>query len=161
MALAAELTAAPATDEEVREIRRMKARVEKERIPPGQDPDFHLKLGRGSLSDVEWTVQLLQLTHQVYEPATLPAIDALVGAGAIAADDASALADSYRFCEHVRNRLFLVEGTPGDAFPTAPDRLAVLARSLDTTPSELRDRFRRVTRRARRVAERLFYGQNR
>ncbi|HET6965623.1 MAG TPA: bifunctional [glutamine synthetase] adenylyltransferase/[glutamine synthetase]-adenylyl-L-tyrosine phosphorylase [Acidimicrobiales bacterium] len=160
MELAAEVTAPPATEEEVREIRRMKARVEKERIPPGQDPDFHLKLGRGSLSDVEWTVQLLQLTHQLSEPATLPAIDALVGAGAMTREDASALAESYRFCEHVRNRLFLVEGTAGDAFPTAPDRLVVLARSLDTTPSELRDHFRRVTRRARRVTERLFYGQN-
>ena len=94
------------------------------------------------------------------EPATLPAIDALVSAGAMTGEDASALAESYRFCEHVRNRLFLVDGTAGDAFPTAPDRLVVLARSLDTTPSELRDHFRRVTRRARRVTERLFYGQN-
>jgi [glutamine synthetase] adenylyltransferase / [glutamine synthetase]-adenylyl-L-tyrosine phosphorylase len=161
MDLAAGITGPQASDDEVREIRRMKARVEKERIPPGQDPDFHLKLGRGSLSDVEWTVQLLQLTHQVPEPATLPAIDALVARGALGEEDAGALAESYRFCEHVRNRLFLVQGAPGDAFPTAPDRLAVLARSLDTSPSELRDHFRRVTRRARRVTERLFYGQNR
>ena len=49
------------TDDEVREIRRMKARIERERIPAGEDPSFHLKLGRGSLSDVEWTAQLLQL----------------------------------------------------------------------------------------------------
>ena len=67
----------PFTEEEEREVRRMKARVERERIPPGEDPDFHLKLGRGSLSDVEWTVQLLQLQHQVPEPSTLPALAAL------------------------------------------------------------------------------------
>ena len=53
----------PFTDEDVREIRRMKARIERERIPPGEDPQFHLKLGRGSLSDVEFLVQLLQLEH--------------------------------------------------------------------------------------------------
>ena len=47
--------------DDVREIRRIKARIERERIPPGEDPAFHLKLGRGSLSDIEWTVQLLQL----------------------------------------------------------------------------------------------------
>ena len=53
----------PFTEDDVREIRRMKARIERERIPPGEDPQFHLKLGRGSLSDVEFTVQLLQLVH--------------------------------------------------------------------------------------------------
>ena len=53
----------PADDR--REIRRIKARVERERIRAGVDPAFHLKLGRGSLSDVEWTVQLLQLEHRV------------------------------------------------------------------------------------------------
>jgi glutamate-ammonia-ligase adenylyltransferase len=41
----------------------MKARIESERIPPGEDPQFHLKLGRGSLSDIEFTVQLEQLAH--------------------------------------------------------------------------------------------------
>ena len=51
------------SEEEVREVRRMKVRIEQERIPPGEDPQFHLKLGRGSLSDVEFTVQLLQLLH--------------------------------------------------------------------------------------------------
>ena len=49
------------SDDDVRQIRRTKARIERERIPPREDPAFHLKLGRGSLSDVEWTVQLLQL----------------------------------------------------------------------------------------------------
>ena len=59
------------TDDDVREIRRMKARVERERIPPAEDPKFHLKLGRGSLSDIEFTAQLLQLQHGVRAPATI------------------------------------------------------------------------------------------
>ncbi|MGB3413973.1 MAG: bifunctional [glutamine synthetase] adenylyltransferase/[glutamine synthetase]-adenylyl-L-tyrosine phosphorylase, partial [Microbacteriaceae bacterium] len=42
------------------EIRRIKARVEAERLPRGADPLRHLKLGRGSLSDIEWLVQLYQ-----------------------------------------------------------------------------------------------------
>ena len=50
-------------ESDVREIRRIKARIERERIKPGEDPQFHLKLGRGSLSDIEFTVQLLQLMH--------------------------------------------------------------------------------------------------
>ena len=55
----------------------MKARIERERIPPGEDPQFHLKLGRGSLSDVEFTAQLLQLQHGVRETATIRALDRL------------------------------------------------------------------------------------
>ena len=159
MELARTVTAEPLSDEEVREIRRMKARIESERIPANEDPDFHLKLGRGSLSDVEWTAQLLQLHAKVYEPATLDALNALVAAGALAEEDARSLADSFRFCQRLRNRLFLVQGAASDSLPTAPDRLATLARSLDMTPSALRDRYRQVTRRARRVTERLFYGQ--
>jgi hypothetical protein len=44
----------PPDDDEVRDIRRMKARIEAERLPAGEDPDFHLKLGRGSLTDIDF-----------------------------------------------------------------------------------------------------------
>ena len=37
--------------------------MESERIPPGEDPDFHLKLGPGGLSDVEFVTGLLQMQH--------------------------------------------------------------------------------------------------
>ena len=53
----------------VREIRRIKARVEAERIPRGADRALHVKLGPGGLSDVEWTIQLLQLQHAHAVPA--------------------------------------------------------------------------------------------
>jgi glutamate-ammonia-ligase adenylyltransferase len=149
----------PFTDDNAREVRRMKARVERERIPSGEDPQFHLKLGRGSLSDVEWTAQLLQLRHGVRQPGTMAALTALVDAGALDPTDAGALAEAYRFCERTRNRLFLVRGAAGDALPTQPDQLAKLARSLDMSVGELRDEYRRVTRRCRAVMERLFYGR--
>ncbi len=144
--------------DDVREIRRTKARIERERIPPGEDPAFHLKLGRGSLSDVEWTVQLLQLRWGVRSPSTMGGIHALVEHEVLARDDAEVLATAYRFCEATRNRLYLVASGPGDALPPQESTLLRwLARSLDTTPSQLREDYRRVTRRARRVMERLFY----
>jgi len=151
----------PFTDVEGREVRRMKARVERERMPPGEDPAFHLKLGRGSLSDVEWTVQLLQLQHGVPGPATLPAMEALAAAGAVADDDAAVLADAWQFCEAARNRWFLVKGASGDSLPAQPDQLGRLARSLETTATGLRNDYRRVTRRARSVVEEVFYGRER
>jgi glutamate-ammonia-ligase adenylyltransferase len=149
----------PFTEEHVREVRRMKARIERERLPAGDDATFHLKLGRGSLSDVEFTAQLLQLVHGVREPGTIAALEALATAGHLDRNDLAVMADAYRFCERTRNRWYLVKGAPGDALPTQPEQLSRLARSLDTTPAELRESYRRVTRRARQVVQRLFYGQ--
>ncbi|MDQ2826572.1 MAG: bifunctional [glutamine synthetase] adenylyltransferase/[glutamine synthetase]-adenylyl-L-tyrosine phosphorylase [Actinomycetota bacterium] len=146
-------------DDQARDIRRMKARIERERLPSGDDPQFHLKLGRGSLSDVEFTVQLLQLQHGVRGTGTMAALAALEAAGALSPEDGAVLADAYRFCDRTRNRWFLLKGSAGDALPSRPEQLARLARSLGTGPHDLREQYRRVTRRSRAVVERLFYAK--
>jgi glutamate-ammonia-ligase adenylyltransferase len=153
----------PLGDNEFAEIRRMKARIEKERIPVGEDPEFHLKLGKGSLSDVEWTVQMLQLRHRVAGTGTTETLAVLERDRAISEPDARALRESYHFCERTRNRWHLVGAlpggaSPGDSLPTHAHQLSRLARSLLTTPAGLREDYKRVTRRARKVMERLFYG---
>jgi glutamate-ammonia-ligase adenylyltransferase len=157
----------PMPDDWRREIRRTKARIERERIPPGEDPRFHLKLGRGSLSDIEFTVQLEQLAAGARNPelrtaSTLGALDALVGSGQLDADDADRLRDAYELCERARNARYLLTGTPGDALPVAGDEAEKLARLLGYTEQpqqRLRDDYRRVTRRARAVVENVFYGR--
>jgi glutamate-ammonia-ligase adenylyltransferase len=146
------------TAEEIREIRRMKARIEAERIPPGEDADFHLKLGRGSLSDIEFTAQLLQLQYGVRATGTLDALRALGDSDVLTAEDTTTLSEAYAFCEQVRNRWFLVNSAPGDSLPAQPESLLWLSRALDTSPAGLREEYRRVTRRARKVVERVFYG---
>jgi glutamate-ammonia-ligase adenylyltransferase len=146
-------------------VRRMKARIEAERIPPHEDPDFNLKLGRGGMSDVEWTVQLLQLRHggdvpEIRTPGTVTGLAALEAAGLMATSDAAALDAAYRFCARVRNRLYLQAGRQVDALPVDADETTRLARSLGYVSdprSSLREEYRRVTRRARRVTERMFY----
>ncbi|HEX7277265.1 MAG TPA: putative nucleotidyltransferase substrate binding domain-containing protein, partial [Acidimicrobiales bacterium] len=149
----------PLAENDVREIRRIKARIERERIPHGEDPQFHLKLGRGSLSDVEFTAQLLQLAHGVRATGTMAALVRLEQEGALDPDDREVLADAYRFCERARNRWFLVKGAPGDSLPSRPEQMAALARSLGMTATDLREGYRRVTRRSRKVVERVFYGK--
>jgi glutamate-ammonia-ligase adenylyltransferase len=104
-------------------------------------------------------VQLLQLQHRVRSASTMDAITALVRASVLSNDDATILADAYRFCEGTRNRLFLVRSEAGDAFPQQTETMTWLARSLDTTPTDLRQTYKRVTRRARAVVERVFYGR--
>jgi glutamate-ammonia-ligase adenylyltransferase len=145
--------------EDIREIRRTKARVEKERIPPSDDPAFHLKLGPGALADIEWTVQLLQLQHQIVSTSTMQALRLLIEQGAVSRDDGDVLIEAYRFCEQTRNRLGLIRDVPGDSLPSAGHQLTTLARSFGTSATGLRDEYRRRTRRARRVVERLFYGR--
>jgi glutamate-ammonia-ligase adenylyltransferase len=149
----------------VREIRRIKARVEAERLPRGADPARHTKLGPGGLADVEWTVQLLQLRHAAQVPGlrtprTLEALAAARQAGLVTPDQAQVLAHAWRTASRVRNAVLLVRGRPGDSLPTDLRELSGVARVLGYPPGasgELVDDYRRATRRARAVVERVFY----
>ncbi len=156
----------PFTDDDIREIRRMKARIERERIPPGEDPQFHLKLGRGSLSDIEFLVQLRQLQHggdhpELRVPGTIDALERLRDASFLADDDADALEAAYRFCERARNARYLQSGSPSDSLPSDRaeiEKLGLMLGYVQQPATSLRDEYRRLTRRARRVVEREFYG---
>ena len=157
----------PFPEEWRREVRRMKARIESERIPPGEDPQFHLKLGRGSLSDIEFTVQLEQLAHggahpEIRQSSTLRALDALVVLEVISPEDADPLRESFVLCERARNYRYLLSGSPSDALPSDGNEAEKLARMLGYThrpQQSLREDYRRVTRRARTIVERIFYAR--
>jgi glutamate-ammonia-ligase adenylyltransferase len=148
----------------VRSIRHIKARVEKERVPAGEDPDFHLKLGPGGLTDIEFLVQMLQLRVGHAEPSvrtssTLGGLRALEGLGLISAAETAGLAESYRLCVRLRNRLFLQMARPHDSLPVDGEEAARLAHSLGyDNRADLREEYRRVTRRARRIFVKKFYG---
>ncbi|MEV8586435.1 bifunctional [glutamine synthetase] adenylyltransferase/[glutamine synthetase]-adenylyl-L-tyrosine phosphorylase [Streptomyces sp. NPDC051180] len=153
-------------EDAVREIRRLKARMESERLPRGADPTLHAKLGRGGLSDVEWTVQLLQMRHGWAEPGlrttrTREALAAAHAAGLIPTEEAQTLDEAWVLATRVRNAVMLVRGRPGDTFPSEPRELAAVGRYLGYAPGhvgEMVDDYRRITRRARAVVEELFYG---
>ena len=160
--------ATPLDEASEREIRRMKARVQRERIPPSDDPQFHLKLGRGSLSDVEWTVQLLQLRTATRASATATPSTAWKRDGAVSAPDAAILREAYRFCAGPATAGTSWATTwPGqEAWSEAertpcPDSRSS-SRALPGASGRPRrtyaSPYRRVTRRSRKVVERLFYG---
>ncbi|WP_144713530.1 bifunctional [glutamine synthetase] adenylyltransferase/[glutamine synthetase]-adenylyl-L-tyrosine phosphorylase [Curtobacterium pusillum] len=153
-------------DQQVREVRRIKARVESERLPRGADPARHLKLGRGSLSDVEWFVQLLQLQHALTVPglrttSTLDALAAAADAGLVGAEDAERLGAAWRFASRTRSALVLWSGRTTDVLPVDRVQLEGIARLMEYPPgsaSQLEDDYLGITRRARQVFEREFYG---
>ncbi|MER5380504.1 bifunctional [glutamine synthetase] adenylyltransferase/[glutamine synthetase]-adenylyl-L-tyrosine phosphorylase [Streptomyces sp. NPDC002688] len=153
-------------EEAVREIRRLKARMETERLPRGADPTLHTKLGRGGLSDVEWTVQLIQLQHGWVEPGlrttrTREALAAACAADLLSTEYAATLDEAWVLATRVRNAVMLVRGRAGDTFPSDGRELAAVGRYLGYDPGhvgDMLDDYRRTTRRARAVVDELFYG---
>ena len=151
----------------VTEIRRIKARVDAERLPRGADRGLHTKLGLGGLADVEWTVQLLQLQHagdvpELRTTATLEGLREAGEAGLLAAEDVTELTAGWTTATRARNAVMLVKGKPGDQLPRSGRELAAVAAALgypaDGDPGVFLDEYRRTTRRARAVVERVFYG---
>jgi len=148
----------------VLEIRRIKARVDAERLPRGADPNTHTKLGRGGLADVEWTVQLLQLRHAHAVPAlrsasTLQALDAIAAAELMPQSDVTQLREAWLTATRARNALVLVRGKPSDQLP-GPGRqlnaVAVAAGWRNGDGSEFLDNYLRVTRRAKTIVNKVF-----
>ena len=148
------------------EIRHLKVRMERERVPKSADARNHIKFGPGGLSDIEFAVQLLQLRHG-HEMAslrvtnTLEALEASQRKGVLSEGDARRLKDAYTFLMALRNRLFFLHGRPVDVLPNRPEDVEAAGIAMgyhDQPRQELQEAYLRVTRRARKVAEPLIYG---
>ncbi|OFI38316.1 bifunctional glutamine-synthetase adenylyltransferase/deadenyltransferase [Arthrobacter sp. SW1] len=154
-------------DSELREIRRIKARVESERLPRGADPARHVKLGRGGLSDVEWLVQLLQLQHAGKHSAlrttsTMAALDAVEELGLIGKDDVDLLRGTWRLASRIRSANVICTGRASDLLPASRRDLEAVARWCGYAPGQaavFEEDYLRMSRRTRAVFEREFYGQ--
>ncbi len=156
-------------ERDLRELRRVKARVESERMPRGVPANRQLKLGRGGLSDVEWTVQLLQLQHagrvpELRTPRTVDALRAARDAGVLGTKDAECLERAWTLASRVRAAIALatgrVTGAKTDVLPHDPAQLTAVARLLGYGPgrtAELEEDYLRSTRRARTVVEKVFF----
>lgn len=154
-----------ATSAEIREVRRIKARVDSERLPRGANPNTHLKLGRGGLADVEWTVQLLQMQHAHAVPEmrttrTLDALHAAMKADLVSHEDAQALEASWRLVSRIRNAVVLMRGKPAESMVEQASERAGVAHLLGygmEQSERMVDEYLRTTRQARKVVERIFY----
>ncbi len=158
----------PATLDEaaLKQMRTLKARMESERLPRGADPRRHLKLGPGGLSDVEWTVQLLQLRHgravgSLRTTETRAALAAAKEEGLLTPGDAAVLLDAWTLATELRGAIALrAAGGDADQLPRDVRELRVLASIMGSHESgqALDDRYARTARRARAVTERVFFG---
>lgn len=152
---------------QVREVRRLKARMEAERLPRGADRKAHFKLGMGGLSDVEWTVQLLQLQHahdheELRTTRTLPALGAAVEVGLVGGEDAVVLREAWSMASLLRNAGMLFRGRPVDSVPSNLREADGVGRIVGMAPQSglaLAESYRRTARHARQVVDRIFYGE--
>lgn len=154
--------------EHLQQMRRLKARMESERLPRGVEPHSHTKMGPGGLSDVEWTAQLLQLQNAFRVPElrvtqTLPTLRAARDADLLSEDDATTLTEAWLMATKVRNASMLVTGKASDQIPKQTRTLSAVAHLLGYDQSQgqvLLDDYSRVTRRCRKVVDRVFYGED-
>ena len=154
-------------ESELREIRRLKARMESERLPRGVDPGLHTKLGPGGLSDIEWLVQVKQLEHgfklpEITNTETLPALRQEVASGLVSQSDFAQLEAAWKLVMRVRNASMLVRGRATDTVPTDLIELSRVSHLLGyglRGGQQLTDEYRRLTRRSRSVIKREFYGE--
>ncbi|WP_432395594.1 bifunctional [glutamine synthetase] adenylyltransferase/[glutamine synthetase]-adenylyl-L-tyrosine phosphorylase [Pseudarthrobacter sp. L19] len=154
-------------EQDVREVRRIKARVESERLPRGADPARHLKLGRGGLSDVEWLAQLLQLRHAGRHPelrttSTVQALEAAAELELLEAGEVVLLLRAWRLASRIRSANVIWTGRASDLLPSSRRDLEAVARWCgygQGNAAALEEDYLRLSRRARAVFERVFYGQ--
>lgn len=100
---------------------------------PGRAND--VKLSRGGIREVEFTVQLLQVVRggQFPELRTRPTLDALprlCRAGLMPQASADALAEAYRFLRRVEHRIQYLDDQQTHVMPTRDDDLAWLAATM-------------------------------
>jgi len=151
----------------VAEIRRMRVRMEEERVRPADARRFHFKLGHGGLADVQFAVELSQLRYGREHPSvrrrhTLEALEALAEARLMEDSVALVLGEAYVFLNEIKNALELDRRVPAEALPLTPEGQAALARRLgyeEYPRQRFIEEYRRITRRARGAMERVFYGE--
>lgn len=150
---------------QLKEIRRLKARMEAERLPRGVERDRHVKLGPGGLSDVEWTVQVLQLQHAHDHPElrttrTLEALRAARDLDYVEEGDAEVLAAAWQLASRIRDAVMLVRARPSDTLPGIGAEGDLVARVLGYDGNgELKAHYRELSHRARGVMDRVFWGE--
>ena len=151
--------------ERVAAIRRMRERVERERVRPPEAARFHFKLGYGSLADVQFAVELSLMRFggahpEVRARGTLEAIERLAEGRFIEDGVARALGEAFVFLSDVKNALEVDRRVHAEAIPPAPEEQAALARRLgyeEYPRASFLEDYRRITRRARRAMDRVFY----
>ena len=122
------------SDAEVEKIRKMRRRIETERVDP-KHAGLEFKTGAGGLIDVEFLVQTLQLRHghahpQLRTAHTLAGLNRLTSLGILDEEDSSQLRHHYLFLRRVESTLRRVDNKSVSKIPSDEREQARLAKRL-------------------------------
>ena len=136
--IAATVYGTTAGDEERREIRRLRMRMENELARETQG-SYNIKTGRGGIVDVEFIVQYLQLKfgrgqEAIRSTSTVAALKAIRQVRLIADEDAETLLAGYKFLRRLENRLRIIHDYSMNDLGGSPDYLDKLARRFGYDP---------------------------
>jgi glutamate-ammonia-ligase adenylyltransferase len=146
------------TDDEAKELRRMRARIETERGDQ-RDVEREFKTGPGGLIDVEFLVQALQLRHGSAQPTlrtahTLAALNRLASLGLLDEEQCMELRSHYLFLRRIESTLRRVENAAVSRLPADEHEHTLLAKRLGcSNVAEFREAYRHATRRVRGLYE--------
>ena len=152
------------------EILRIRQRMEAELGKESEGQVFHIKAGRGGLTDIEFTVQLLQIRHgseapELQVPNTMSALANLAERGFVTRADYSTLSIAYEFLRFLENRLRIA--SPYGIATVARDQKTLgrvgrlLGHSSTNDPQAARNfetAYLDITGRVREVFHRIFSG---
>jgi glutamate-ammonia-ligase adenylyltransferase len=132
--IAAFVYRAPLQPDDVREIRRLRQRMERELAREGHGR-INIKTGRGGLVDIEFLTQMLQLTYGASVPrvrvrSTLGALAALAEIGVLPPADHALLAEGYRFLRRVENALRLAYDRPVEDLDRGRTDVSMVAKRM-------------------------------
>jgi glutamate-ammonia-ligase adenylyltransferase len=160
--------AEPPGRDQIAEMRRIRARVERE--ASGERPGVHdLKLGRGALLDIEFIVQLLQISQGPAAPLfvrpseTPQAIEGLRLAGALSGEHAATLSEAYAFLRRLELKVRIVRVDGAHLFDERSHAMGPLARRMGmrdhpqrSAAQALVDAYVETTSRVRAVFDEVF-----
>lgn len=127
------------------EVHAVKQRIEARLRQRGQEWG-EVKLGQGSIRDIEFVVQYLQLEHGGRQPQlrgsnTLEALTRLAAHGLLSPDEYRALGDGYVFLRTIEHHLQLMHYQQTHLLPSEAEALGHLARRLGFQGPEAGSQF--------------------
>ncbi len=147
----------PLTPERLQELVKMKRRIETERVQSTQT-HRQVKLGRGGLNDIEWTVRLTEMRYPSATRAgtTSDSQERMTNigrSGLLNAVEVEQLLSARAFYSHLRIWLSLL-GIRDDLIPENPDKLQRLAEAMGiATGNELLAQYQQMTTTIRSLFE--------
>lgn len=159
----------PWSEEAFERLREVKRRYEAMTSSKGES-ESNIKLGRGGIRDIEFTLQMLQLRHggcrrELRQPNTFEVLTAVEKIGLLTPEECTALGDAYCFLRRIENRLQLFENRQVFNLPTAMTQQKWLAVSMgyrdkENIPAEeaFHKDLSRLRSRCREIFERVFFG---